>query len=75
VHHSEETLHGKLEYLMEDVDADRVYDFEMRSPQIADTGTHFLIENTLEEIGSTALFRAESRLRPEGCTTEITINP
>lgn len=55
----------KLEFLMEDVDANRVYGFEMGSPQIADTATHFLIENTLEEIGWTAMFSAESRLGPE----------
>ncbi len=56
---------SKLEFLMDDVDANRVRGFERGSPQIADTGAHFLIENTLEEIGWTAIFSAESRLGPE----------
>ncbi len=56
--YTEGLLAGRsIDFLMEEVDDNLYYGREMGSPQIADTGAHFLIENTLREIGGYPCFR------------------
>ncbi len=63
--HEEGLLMGKnVEFLMEEVDENRVWGLETGAPRLADTGAHFLIGNTLEEIGAYGCFSAETRLGP-----------
>lgn len=65
--HEEGLLLGDhVDYLMEEVDDNRTWGLEMGAPQLADTGAHFLIGNTLEEIGGYSWFSADTRLGPEG---------
>ena len=52
-----------IDFLIEEVDDQRVWGLEMGSPQIADTSAHFLIDNTLREIGGWATFSSETRLK------------
>lgn len=57
--HQEGLLTGRyVDFLMEEVDDNLTFGREMGSPRIADTGMHFLIGNTLEEIGGRPFFSA-----------------
>ncbi len=66
--HEEGLMVGRhVDFLIEEVDENRVWGLESGEPRLADTGAHFLIGNTLEEIGGYAWFSAETRLVPEAC--------
>ncbi len=52
----------RVDYLMEEVDQYRAWGLEAGAPRVVDNGDHFLIDNTLEEIGYHAYFSAETRL-------------
>ncbi len=66
--HEEGLLVGRhVDFLIEEVDENRVWGLESGAPRLADTGVHFLIGNTLEEIGGHAWFSAETRFAPEAC--------
>ncbi len=63
--HEEGLLTGKnVDFLLEEVDENRVWGLESGAPRLADTAVHFLIGSTLEEIGGGAWFSAETRLGP-----------
>ncbi len=52
----------RIDYLIEEVDQNRVWGLETGAPRVVDNGDHFLIGNTLEEIGNYGCFSAETRL-------------
>ena len=52
----------RLGLLMEDVEDNRTWGFEMGAPRMVDCGMHYLIGNTVREIGTWATFSAETRL-------------
>ncbi len=63
--HLEGLLTGpEVGWVMQEVEENRAWGREMGAPQIADTGAHDLIRNTLEEIGGYGCFSAETRLSP-----------
>ena len=69
--HDEGLLVGRgIDYLMDEVDDQRVWGLEAGSPQLAHTGAHFLIGNTLREIGWSAVFSEETRLRSSDYSEE-----
>ena len=69
--HGEGLLTGdEVRWVMEDAEESRAWSLERGVPQIADTGAHDFIRDTLREIGGYGCFSAETRLRPEevfGC--------
>ncbi len=59
--HREGLLVGdRIDYLMEEVDQNRVWGLEAGAPRVADNGDHILIDNTLQEIGYYGWFSAET---------------
>lgn len=54
----------EVAWVMDEVEESRAWGLEMGAPQIADTGAHDLIRNTLREIGGYGCFSAETRLSP-----------
>ena len=62
-------------WVMEEAEESRAWCLERGAPQIADTGAHGLIRNTLEEIGGYGCFSAETRLSMEDLIASTPLTP